>query len=146
MNDDVSELVVCYKKAWESCDADEIVALHTEDTVFHMHDVAPPALGKQATREMITLLFVQSPDLRFEPVRAHLGVDHFVSEYEVSGTREGRQFRCQGVDVFSLRDGLIARKDTYIDWLAYQSQTGIGTWTTHADTTASHVNGTDKDA
>ena len=128
MSDDSAELAIRVGKAWESGDADEIVALHTEDTVFHMHDIAPPAVGEQATRELVAMLFDQSPDLRFDPVRVHLGTEHFVTEYEVSGTREGRRFRCQGVDVFSIREGLIARKDTYIDWLAYQAQTGIGTW------------------
>ena len=28
-----------------------------------------------------------------------------------------------GVDVFSVSDGLVARKDTYLDWAAVQRQT-----------------------
>ena len=55
----------------------------------------------------------------------HFGEDHFVSEYEISGTAAGKPFACAGVDVFTLRDGLVARKDTYIDWLAFERQVGI---------------------
>ena len=43
-----------------------------------------------------------------------------MSEYEVSGTVDGRSFACDRVDVFLLRDGLIARKDSYIDYLSVQ--------------------------
>ena len=27
--------------------------------------------------------------------------------------------------VFSVRDGLVSRKDTYVDWMTYQAQTGV---------------------
>jgi ketosteroid isomerase-like protein len=49
---------------------------------------------------------------------------HFVSEYEMSVTKDGREIVCDGVDVFSLQDGLVARKDTYLDWVAVQRQLG----------------------
>lgn len=65
------------------------------------------------------------PDVRFEPKRAHFGAEHFVSEYLMSGTADGKPFAIDGADVFTVRDGLVARKDSYLDWLAYQSQVGI---------------------
>jgi steroid delta-isomerase-like uncharacterized protein len=118
------EFAMRYSRAWAERDADAILALHTDDTVFHMHGYAEPATGAAAVRVTIAALFDQSPDLRFEPRRAHFGEDHFVSEYELSGTIGGRSFACEGVDVFTMRDGLIARKDSYIDWLGFQSQVG----------------------
>jgi ketosteroid isomerase-like protein len=39
-------------------------------------------------------------------------------------TQDGREVVCDGVDVFSVTDGLVARKDTYLDWAAVQRQTG----------------------
>jgi len=118
------EFAMSYSAAWAAHDPDAIVAMHTDDTVFDMHGLAEPAVGRDAVREAIAALFNQSPDLQFEPRRAHLGADHFVSEYEVIGTADGKRFACEGVDVFTIRDGLIARKDTYIDGLGYQRQVG----------------------
>ena len=36
-----------------------------------------------------------------------------------------KPFGIAGADVFTMRDGLVGRKDTYLDWLAYQRQVGI---------------------
>jgi steroid delta-isomerase-like uncharacterized protein len=118
------EFAMAYSRAWGKHDPDAIVAMHTDDTVFHMYGYAAPAAGRAAVRDAIAALFAQVPDLRFENRRVHFGEDHFVSEYEVSGTANGKHFACPGADVFTLRDGRVARKDTYIDWLAYQRQVG----------------------
>ncbi|HEV7147689.1 MAG TPA: nuclear transport factor 2 family protein [Pedococcus sp.] len=124
-----SELAMGYSAAWAAHDPEAIVAMHTHDTVFDMHGLAEPAVGRDAVQGAIAALFNQSPDLMFEPRRVHLGADHFVSEYEVSGTVDGKHFACEGVDVFTIRDGLIARKDTYLDGLSYQRQVGVETVT-----------------
>jgi hypothetical protein len=42
-----------------------------------------------------------------------------------SGTVERKPFAIAGADVFTMRDGLVSRKDSYLDWLAYQRQVGI---------------------
>ena len=74
---------------------------------------------------MMRILLTAVPDLRFEPKRVHFGADHFVTEYVMSGTAEGKPFAIAGADVFTMREGLVARKDSYLDWLAYQSQVGV---------------------
>lgn len=125
MNPDLQDLAVRYGRAWADHDPDAIVAMHTDDTVFHMHDVAGPVSGRAAVRDAIVGLLEQSPDLHFERRRVMFGADHFVSEYVVSGTADGKPFACDGVDVFTLQDGLIARKDSYVDWLAYARQVGL---------------------
>jgi uncharacterized protein (TIGR02246 family) len=125
MSERTMQFAVNYSAAWAAHDPDAIVAMHTDDSVFHIHGAFEPALGRDAVRDLIATLFEQSPDLRFEPQRVHFGEDHFVSEYVVSGTRDGTQFACDGTDVFMLRGGLVARKDTYIDLLTYQRQLGL---------------------
>jgi ketosteroid isomerase-like protein len=50
MSDRISELAVTYNQAWASHDPDAIVALHTEDAVFHLHDVMEPWVGREAIR------------------------------------------------------------------------------------------------
>jgi uncharacterized protein (TIGR02246 family) len=119
------ELAAAYSQAWANHDPDAIAALHTEDAVFHLHDVMEPWVGHDAIRAAAAGLFADQPDLGFEPVRVHLGDDHFVAEYVMSGTRDGKSFACDGTDVFTVRDGLVARKDSYVDWVTYQRQTGI---------------------
>lgn len=119
------ELAVRYGEAWAAHDADAISALHTDDSVFHLHDISPAAVGRAAVREMIAAQLALVPDLKFERVRVHFGSDHFVTEYVMSGTAEGRAFAIQGADVFSLRNFLVARKDSYLDWVTFTRQTGL---------------------
>ena len=97
--------------------------MSAEDTVFHLHGDTAPAVGSVATREAFATAMEQWPDIRFERKRVHIGSGHFVSEYEMTATQAGREIVCDGVDVFSVRDGLVARKDTYLDWAAVQRQT-----------------------
>jgi ketosteroid isomerase-like protein len=114
-----------YSGAWAVHNPDAIAAMHTDDSVFDLHDVVAPATGRAAIRDLIGALLTIVPDLRFELKRAHFGAEHFVTEYVMAGTADGKPFRIAGADVFTMRDGLVGRKDTYLDWLAYQRQVGI---------------------
>lgn len=110
-------------KAWAERDLDAIMALHTEDTIFHLHaEGVEVATGATAVREAFVATLARSPDLRFDRVRVRFDDAHFVSEYVMSGTVEGNPFTCDGVDIFFIRDGRVARKDTYADWVAYMRQ------------------------
>ena len=122
MSADVQELAVRYGAAWANHDLDAIMALHTEDTVFHLHGASEPALGWAATRDAFASAMEQWPDIRFDRKRVHIGAGHFVSEYAMSVTKDGHQIVVDGVDVFSVTDGLVARKDSYIDLAAVQRQ------------------------
>jgi ketosteroid isomerase-like protein len=119
------EFATQYSGAWASHDPDAITAMHTDDSVFDLHGVGASATGRVAIRELIATLFKTVPDLRFKPVRVHFGAEHFVTEYMMSGTAQGKQFDIAGTDVFTMRGGLAGRKDTYLDWLAYQRQVGV---------------------
>jgi steroid delta-isomerase-like uncharacterized protein len=119
------EFAKAYSGAWAAHDPDAIAAMHTDDSVFDLHGVKEPATGRAAVRDLIAMLLTAVPDLRFEPRRVHFGSEHFVSEYVMRGTAEGKQFAIVGADVFTMRDGLVARKDTYLNWLAYQRQVGV---------------------
>jgi ketosteroid isomerase-like protein len=114
-----------YSRAWAAHDPAAISALHTDDSVFELHDVGAPATGRAAVRDLIAVLLTVVPDLRFELKRAHFGAEHFVTEYLMTGTADGKPFAIAGADVFTMRDDLVSRKDSYLDWLAYQRQVGI---------------------
>jgi hypothetical protein len=123
MSAEIQDLAVRYGTAWASRDVDAIMAMHTDDTVFHLHGGGEPAVGRAATREAIAAALAEWPDLRFEKKRVQFGAGHFVSEYEMSATTAaGQLLVCDGVDVFAVEGGRIARKDTYLDWVALQEQ------------------------
>jgi ketosteroid isomerase-like protein len=113
-----------YSDAWAAHDADAIVALHSPDSVFHVHGLGKPAVGGESVRELVAAFLAHVPDLRFEHKRFYLGVDHLVAEYDMSGTVAGSSFVCDGVDVIAVTDGLVVRKDTYLDLVALERQTG----------------------
>jgi ketosteroid isomerase-like protein len=100
------------------------MAMHTDDTVFHLHGGGEPAVGLAATRAAFAAAASQWPDIRFEKSRVYIGDGHFVSEYQMSGSSEGKRFACDGVDVIAVANGRIERKDTYLDWPAIQRQLG----------------------
>jgi ketosteroid isomerase-like protein len=120
----VEELAMAYHGAWVELDPDAIVALHSEDSVFHMHGAAEPTTGRSSVRALIVALLTLVPDLKFEPKRIYSGDDHIVFEYDMSGTFDGSPFICDGVDVIAIADGLVARKDTYLDYIKLTEQIG----------------------
>jgi steroid delta-isomerase-like uncharacterized protein len=122
MSSDVQELAVRYGEAWAAHDLDGIMALHSDDTVFHLHGAAAPAVGLSAVRDAFAAAMEQWPDIRFDRKRVHIGSGHFVSEYEMTASKDGREIVCDGVDVFTVKDGRVARKDSYLDLAAVQRQ------------------------
>lgn len=98
------------------------MAMHTEDTIFHLHGGSEPAIGREATREAFAAAMAQWPDIRFERSRVHIGAGHLVSEYRMSASKDGQPIVCDGVDVFTVEGVQVARKDTYLDWVAIQAQ------------------------
>jgi ketosteroid isomerase-like protein len=120
----IEELAGRYHQAWTDKDPDVIAALHTEDSVFHIHGLAQPAVGRSSVRALIAALLVISPAVQFEPKRFYMGIDHIVFEYDMSGSIGGSEFVCDGVDVIAVTDGLVARKETYLDVPALVRQVG----------------------
>ena len=118
-----TELATAYARAWAAHDADAIVALHTEDSVFHVHGLGAAASGVASVRLLVVAFLRHVPDLHVDRKRVHLGTDHLVTEYDMSGTAGGSPFVCDGVDVIAVSNGLVARKDTYLDLAALQRQT-----------------------
>jgi hypothetical protein len=105
----VRDLIERYNAAWNAQDLDTIDAHHHPDIVFHNHTADERAEGAAAVREHIAQIFANNPTLRFATRSLHVGDDFAVCEWTAStGTKEW-----DGVDVFPLRDGRIARKDVY---------------------------------
>lgn len=111
-------LLTAFAAAWNRHDLEGLLALVTEDCVFETA-AGPEAhgarhQGKPALREAFPAAWRIWPDARWDaPVHVPAG-DRAFSEWTFRGTdREGRATEVRGVDLFEIRDGLIARKDTY---------------------------------
>jgi uncharacterized protein (TIGR02246 family) len=130
---DVSER---YFAAWEANDPDAIVALHTADTQFWSHLGTQPVKGREAVRATFAELFERFPEFGFETYRVLYGPDFWVLDWALTFRPEGsedgsrerssersserRRFDC--VDVVNVSpDGLVARKDTFVDMVQLQA-------------------------
>ena len=105
----VRELIERYNAAWNAHDLDAIHALHHREIVFHNHTADERAEGADTVREHIAAIFRSNPDLRFTTRSLRVGDDFAVCEW--TARAGGREW--DGVDVFPLRNGKIARKDVY---------------------------------
>jgi uncharacterized protein (TIGR02246 family) len=111
---EVKALIERYDRAWNEQDVETIASLHTDDVVFENHTAGERAEGAAAVRDHIAQIFANWPSLRFRGRSLRIGDDFAVSEWTASATApDGRRLEWDGVDVFPLRDGLIARKDVY---------------------------------
>ena len=107
------ELIERYNDAWNRQDLDTIHALHHPEIVFDNHTAGERAEGAEAVREHIGRIFRNNPTMRFTTRSLQAGEDFAVCEWTLNVEKDGKQLEWEGVDVFPIRDGLIARKDVY---------------------------------
>jgi ketosteroid isomerase-like protein len=110
---EVTELIGRYNDAWNAQDLDTIHALHHPEIVFDNHTAGERAAGADAVREHIATIFRNNPGMTFSTRSMQAGDDFAVCEWTLNVEKDGRKLEWDGVDVFPLRDGLIARKDVY---------------------------------
>ena len=110
-----------YFAAWATRDPSAIVALHTEDTQFWTHVGTAPVQGREAVRAAFAEIFAQFPDFTWETYRVLYGEDHWILDWAlISG-----DIRFDCVDVVNVNaDGLVSRKDTFIDTAQLQAALG----------------------
>jgi len=114
VDDAVRALIDAYNEAWNRQDLDAIDRLHTRDVVFENHTAGERAEGAEAVRAHIAGIFERWPSLRFRGRRLYVAEDFAVSEWTATATRpDGTRIEWDGVDVFPLYGGKIARKDVY---------------------------------
>jgi len=118
---DLTAISERYFAAWAAQDPDAIVALHTPDTRFWMHMGGEPVVGREPVRDTFAEIFAQFPDFTFEIYRVMFGADHWILDWAlISG-----DIRFDCLDVVDVSpDGLVARKDTFVD--AAQLQAALG--------------------
>jgi uncharacterized protein (TIGR02246 family) len=111
--DEVAVLIERYNRAWNEQDLETIHTLHHPDVVFDNHTADERAAGADAVRDHIAQIFRNNPGMTFSTRSLHTGDDFAVCEWTLNVKKNGRTLEWDGVDVFPIRDGLIARKDVY---------------------------------
>lgn len=106
-----------FDEAFNRHDADALAALLTEDTVFE--DTSPPPdgrriQGRSAVVEFWREWFARNADARFEPEDMIVSGHRAAVLWVYHKTRSGRPWHLRGVDVFTVRDGLVAAKLAYV--------------------------------
>ena len=105
---------------WETRNPDLIASLHSEDTIFWLHDGSEPVQGRAALRQHCAGLFAA---FKFSHAtgRQLYGEDHWVLEWTMIlslAEPDGSPFtaRVEMLDVVTVnRRGEVARKDVYMN-------------------------------
>ncbi len=104
--------VTRFQKAFDAKDVDAIMAAMTPDCVFE--DTSPPDgkrhVGPDAVRAAWTALFTASPDGAFTAEETIEADDRVVVSWRYSWG-DGH---VRGVDIFTVRDDLVAEKLAYV--------------------------------
>ncbi|NIK62489.1 ester cyclase [Kribbella shirazensis] len=139
MTSSLEQLAARYGEAWNAHDLDRIMAMHTADTVFRLHlSAGPEVVGVDAVRSAFGGLLTLFPDIVFRTEVMTFGNDFFVHQALITATLAmplpfgnlvarptGQPMTFTGVDVITVADGLVQRKETYLDISAAQQQLGM---------------------
>jgi hypothetical protein len=106
---DLRELIDAYNEAWNRQDVDAIHSMHADNIVFQNWTAGDRVEGADAVRVHIAGIFERNPTLRFTGRSMRVGDDFVVSEW----TARTESSEWDGIDVFPIVDGKIARKDVY---------------------------------
>jgi hypothetical protein len=109
-----------YHVGWETRNPDMIASLHSEDTIFWLHDGSEPVNGREALRQHCARLFA-TLTFSHEVVRQLYGEDHWILEWTMIlslAEPDGSPFtaRVEMLDVVTVNPrGEVARKDVYLN-------------------------------
>jgi ketosteroid isomerase-like protein len=103
-----------YADAWNSHDVGAIMAMHSDDTLYHLHGEAAVHRGRKAVTDKFAMQLKQVPDIHFDLKSLYGSGDHFVFEAVITYSRNGEKARFDGIDLITIRDGLIVSKNSYM--------------------------------
>lgn len=118
MNTDLLPLIIRFNDALNARDIDTMMSLLTTDCVFENTYPAPAGTryaGQTAVREFWEDFFLGSSQARIEIEEIFGQNDRVVMRWTYRWTdRSGQSGSIRGVDVYRVRDGLIAEKLSYV--------------------------------
>ena len=112
------EILSQFAAAWNRHDCDALLSMVTDDCVFEtssgIYSYGTRYAGIEALRSAFPKIWEAYPDACWEDATHVICGARGFSEWTFKGTdRSGIKVEMRGVDVFTFRDGRIARKDTY---------------------------------
>jgi hypothetical protein len=119
-NNGLEKLFARYRVGWMTRNPDLIASLHSDDTVFWVHDGAEPVNGREALRQYCIGLFARY-QFGFEEGRTLFGADHWIFEWSMIMDLvdpNGIPFpaRIEMLDVVTVnKRGEVTRKDVYLN-------------------------------
>jgi steroid delta-isomerase-like uncharacterized protein len=111
-------LLHAFAEAWNRHDADALMSFMSHDCVFEASS-GPDVFGtryegREAVRAGYAEVWMTFPDARWDNARHLVCGDRGVSEWTFTGTRaDGTRVEVHGCDLFTLRDGKIAVKNSF---------------------------------
>jgi ketosteroid isomerase-like protein len=111
------QVVERFNQAFNRHDVNAIMALMTGDCIFDSTRPPPDGeriVGQAAVRAFWEAFFTRSPQARFETEEIFAVGDRAVVRWTYHWVREGNPGHIRGVDLFRVRDGLVAEKFSYV--------------------------------
>lgn len=111
------DVVTRFNEALNRGDAAAVAALLTDDTVFENTGPVPDGArieGRDAVAAHWARWIAANPGARIEAEEAIEAGDRCTLRWVYRKTREGRPWHLRGVDVFTVRDGKVAAKRSYV--------------------------------
>ncbi|HEY1296082.1 MAG TPA: nuclear transport factor 2 family protein [Chloroflexota bacterium] len=105
--------VARFNIAFDNHDVDGVMAAMTEDCVFESTGPAPDGpryMGAAAVRQFWEKFFGANPNARFTPEEQFAAADRCVVRWRY----DWGDGHVRGVDIFRVRDGLVAEKLSYV--------------------------------
>ena len=104
--------------AFDRHDLDGIMAHFAEDAVFEGPRGPDPwgqrFVGRDAVREAFAARFAGIPDIRYTDDAHFADGDRGASEWTLSGTTiDGQRIEVRGCDLWTFRDGMVVKKDSF---------------------------------
>lgn len=104
--------------AFNRHDVDGVLAFFAEDGVFDQPAGAEiwghRYSGKSEIHQAFSTLFATIPDIHWEPIRNWVSGEMGCSEWRRTGTTTGGEKQdWLGCDLFTFRDGMVIKKDSY---------------------------------
>jgi len=117
-HDDAIQMLRSIAAAFDGHDLDGILAQFADDAVFESPRGPDPwglrFVGKDEIRRAFAGRFAGIPDVRYQHDDHFVDGDRGASEWTLSGTTvEGERLEIRGCDLWTIRDGLIVKKDSY---------------------------------
>lgn len=119
MPDAIDDLFRRFGRAFNKADVEEIAACVTDDFEWRLASGSEPSgtvlKGKDDLRRHFADKGRAHREARYSEARIHRAGDKLFGTFRVTGIdAQGRPFDRYGVDLYTLRDGKIALKDSYL--------------------------------